>query len=78
VIAGYRNEIWDEHEAIIDAIDDRDPDRAAALSRSHIGSSSRIAMRNLEALNSHPLRPLGSSGNRRVRSTSRGQSLSDA
>ena len=77
VIEGYRNEIWDEHEAIIDAIDDRDPDRAAALSRGHIGSSSRIALRNLEALNSRALRPLGSAGNGRIRSTSPGQSLSD-
>lgn len=50
ITAGYRNEIWDEHEAIIDAIDARESDRAAALSSGHIANSCRIAMRNLEAL----------------------------
>lgn len=82
VIAGYRNEIWDEHEAIIDAIDERNPDRAAALSRAHIVSASRIAIRNLEALSQRALRPLGSGRDTEgvpIRSTARGQqSLSDA
>lgn len=70
VIDGYRNEIWNEHEAIIDAIDDRDPDRAAALSRGHIGSSSRIALRNLEALNNRALRPLDPDADGRLRALS--------
>lgn len=77
VIGDYRNEIWDEHEAIIDAIDARDPDRAAALSRSHIASSSRIALRNLDALREHALRTLGSDGVEQgpLRSTLRRQQL---
>ena len=75
VIAGYRNEIWDEHEAIIDAIDARDPERAADLSRAHIASSSRIAMRNLDALNKTGGPPLGSAVTERdsLRPTSRRQ-----
>ena len=75
VIAGYRNEIWDEHEAIIDAIDERDSERAADLSRAHIASSSRIAMRNLDALNKTGGPPLGPAVTERdsVRPTSRRQ-----
>jgi len=46
----YRTEAWDEHEAIIDAIDAHDPERAAAVAGQHIASASRVALRNLEAL----------------------------
>lgn len=47
----YRSQAWDEHEAIVDAIDARQPDRAAALAAEHIESASRAALRNLQALN---------------------------
>jgi DNA-binding GntR family transcriptional regulator len=46
----YRTAAWDQHEAIIDAIDARDPDRAAAVAGDHIASASRVAIQNLEAL----------------------------
>ncbi len=46
----YRTEAWDQHEAIIDAIDARDPERAAAVAGDHIASASRVALHNLEAL----------------------------
>ena len=77
VIAGYRREIWDEHEQIVNAIDDRDSDRAAAVSRAHIASSSRIAIRNLDALNKRGLRPLDPQRGRRgpVRPGARRQRL---
>jgi DNA-binding GntR family transcriptional regulator len=46
----YRAELWDEHEAIVDAIDARDADRAAALAGEHIANASRAALRTLDAL----------------------------
>lgn len=46
----YRTAAWDQHEAIIDAIDAHDPDRAAAVAGDHIASASRVAIQNLEAL----------------------------
>jgi hypothetical protein len=56
--AGYRSKIWDEHEGIIDAIEAREPERAARLASEHIANASRVALKNLEALNSkgpHPI-----------------------
>jgi DNA-binding FadR family transcriptional regulator len=50
ISAGYRSEIWDEHEAIVDAIDAHDPERAAIAAGDHITSASRVALRNLEAM----------------------------
>ena len=51
ISAGYRSDSWDEHEAIVDAIDARDPERAATVAGHHIASASRAALRNLEGLN---------------------------
>jgi DNA-binding GntR family transcriptional regulator len=59
VVVGYRSEIWDEHEAIVDAIDARDAERASALAGDHIANASRVALRNLEALNSTGPHPFG-------------------
>ena len=50
ISAGYRTELWDEHEAIIEAIDAHDPERAAAVAGDHIANASRVALRNLEAM----------------------------
>ena len=50
ISAFYRTEIWDEHEAIVDAIDAHDPERAAIVAGEHIASASRVALRNLEAM----------------------------
>jgi DNA-binding GntR family transcriptional regulator len=50
ISAGYRTAAWDQHEAIVDAIDARDPESAAKLAGDHIASASREALRNLEAM----------------------------
>jgi DNA-binding GntR family transcriptional regulator len=59
ISAGYRSDSWDEHEAIVDAIEARDPVRAAAVAGDHIASASRSALRNLEALNQSAPQPAG-------------------
>lgn len=46
----YRSQAWDEHAAIVDAIDAQEPERAAALASEHIENASRAALRNLQAL----------------------------
>jgi DNA-binding GntR family transcriptional regulator len=46
----YRAEIWDEHEGILRAIEERDPEKASALAGSHIRSASRAALRTLDRL----------------------------
>jgi DNA-binding GntR family transcriptional regulator len=56
--AGYRTRIWDEHEGIIDAIDARDPEKAATLASQHIANASRVALRNLEALQNKEPHPV--------------------
>lgn len=50
IAPAYRTQIWDEHEAIVDAIDDHDPERAAMVAGEHIASASRAALRTLEAM----------------------------
>ena len=58
ISAGYRSDSWDEHEAIVDAIDARDPERAATVAGDHIASASRAALRNLDTLNQIGLQPV--------------------
>jgi DNA-binding GntR family transcriptional regulator len=48
----YRSGIWDEHAAIVDAIDAGDPDRAATSAGTHIASACGVALHNLEVLHS--------------------------
>jgi DNA-binding GntR family transcriptional regulator len=49
-VDGYRNKVWNEHAAIIDAIDDHDASRAAALAEAHINAASAEVMKNLDSL----------------------------
>ena len=56
--AGYRSDSWDQHEAIVDAIDARDPERAASVAGAHIASASRAALGNLDTLNQGGPRPV--------------------
>lgn len=47
-----RSTIWDEHEAIVQAIHDRDPDRAARLAEHHASLAGRTLVEHLQALQS--------------------------
>jgi DNA-binding GntR family transcriptional regulator len=58
ISANYRSNSWDEHEAIVDAIDARDPERAAIVAGEHIASAHRAALRNLEAMNQSGVQPV--------------------
>jgi DNA-binding GntR family transcriptional regulator len=42
---GYRERIWDEHEAILDAIGAQNPDRAGAVAASHITAATELVSR---------------------------------
>lgn len=44
----YRQRVWEEHAAILEAIEARDPERAGALAGSHIAAASAMVMENLE------------------------------
>lgn len=46
----YRQLAWDEHEAIIEAIDAADPVRAATVAGDHMTSAYHAAIRNIEGL----------------------------
>lgn len=48
--ARIRSEVWDEHAAIVDAIDAHDVEEASSLATQHITQASVIALRNLENL----------------------------
>ncbi len=47
-----RSTIWDEHEAIVQAIHDGDPDRAAHLAEHHASLAGRTLVEHLQALQS--------------------------
>mgnify|MGYP006177165245 FL=1 len=47
-----RSTIWDEHEAIVQAIHDRDPDLAARLAEHHASLAGRTLVEHLQALQS--------------------------
>lgn len=47
-----RSTIWDEHEAIVQAIHDRDPDRAAHLAEHHASLAGRNLVEHLQNLQS--------------------------
>jgi DNA-binding GntR family transcriptional regulator len=57
----YRSQIWDEHEAIVDAIDSRDSQRASTVAGEHIANASRVAIANLEAMNRRTSQAIGAS-----------------
>ena len=46
----YRAQLWNEHEAILSAIEAGDPDRAGALAATHIDSAAAIVVRHLSSL----------------------------
>ncbi|MBI3049420.1 MAG: GntR family transcriptional regulator [Acidobacteria bacterium] len=46
----YRSRLWDEHDAILSAIEAGDPDRAGALAEGHINNVAAIVIRHLGSL----------------------------
>lgn len=49
-LSGFRASVWDEHAAILDAIDAGDTDRAGDVAADHMASASVVALQNVELL----------------------------
>ena len=49
-IAEYRQQVWDEHAAILAAIEDRDVDKAGNLAEAHTTAATATVIKNLERL----------------------------
>ena len=50
-LSGFRSYVWDEHAAILDAIDERNPERAGRVAANHMASASIVALQNVDLLN---------------------------
>jgi DNA-binding GntR family transcriptional regulator len=49
-IAEYRQQVWVEHTAILDAIEDHDVQKAGAVAEAHINEATKTVIENLERL----------------------------
>jgi DNA-binding GntR family transcriptional regulator len=52
-IAEYRQQVWDEHAAILAAIEDRDVEKAGALAEAHTSAATETVIKNLARLASN-------------------------
>jgi DNA-binding GntR family transcriptional regulator len=52
---GYRQRVWDEHEAILDAIDAQNAERAGALAGAHMTAATDLVMKSLESRPQEPV-----------------------
>lgn len=49
-LSGFRDSVWDEHAAILDAIENGDVERAGNVAASHMVSASVVALQNVDLL----------------------------
>lgn len=52
-IAEYRQQVWDEHAAILSAIEDRDVEEAGILAEAHTSAATEAVIKNLGRLVAH-------------------------